>query len=105
MEYKKAKLTADSISKASKMLRAVGHPLRLAIVEAIDLNGKMTVSEVMEVLKKDQVSVSKALSVLKTGGLVVSEKCGNTRIYSVSHPNVINLLNCVRKHQPAGVKK
>lgn len=97
MEYKR--LDPKILQDAAKMLKSVAHPLRLRIIESLDIHRDMTVSELMKYLREEQVAVSKALGYLKKSGIVKSMVEGNTRVYRIAYPNVLNLLDCIRKHK------
>lgn len=97
-----AKINIESIHNAARVLRAIGHPDRLRIVEALEKKAK-SVKELMHELKLTQVSVSKHLAVLKKQRIVASIAVSNLRNYSIAYPNVIHVLNCLRTH--GGKKK
>ena len=91
------KISMESIHNAARVLRVIGHPDRLRIVEALEKKAK-SVKELMSELKLSQVSVSKHLATLKKQHIVRSEAVSNLRNYSIAYPNVIHVLNCLRTH-------
>ncbi len=91
------KIDIRNIMNAARVLRVIGHPDRLRIVEALEGSSK-TVKELMKELKLSQVSVSKHLAELKKHHIVRSEAVSNFRHYSISYKNVIHVLNCLRTH-------
>ena len=91
------KIDLRIIRAAAGVLRVVSHPDRLRLVEALE-HKKKTVTELMGELGLGQVAVSKHLAILRRHGIVRSETVSNFRLYFISYRNVINVLNCVRKH-------
>ncbi|MCB9800220.1 MAG: winged helix-turn-helix transcriptional regulator [Candidatus Omnitrophica bacterium] len=97
-------LDAITLKKAAGMLKAMAHPLRIRLVEILE-SGPSSVSDLCIRAGEDQVSVSKALAVLKQQGILACEIKGNLRIYSIIYPNVFNLLNCIRAHGQSDGRK
>lgn len=91
------KLDLKVIRHAAAVLRVIGHPDRLRIVEALEGEAK-PVKALVEELGLSQVLVSKHLAVLKDKGIVSCRAAANLRFYSIAYPNVIHVLNCVRSH-------
>lgn len=78
----------------AKIIKALGHPSRLMIVEELN-NGKRCVSELTELVGSDTSTVSKHLHVLKNAGLVFIEKQGTTVFYYLRMPCLLDFLRCV----------
>ncbi len=91
------KIDIKVIQNAARVLRVIGHPDRLRIVEALERSSK-SVKELMKELSLSQVSVSKHLAALKKNRIVQSEAVSNFRNYSITYRNVIHVLNCLRSH-------
>lgn len=91
------KLDLQVIRHAAAVLRVIGHPERLRIVEALEGSSK-PVKELMKELGLSQVVVSKHLGLLKGRGIVKCRADANRRLYSIAYPNVIHVLNCLRTH-------
>ncbi len=93
----KNRLNIVLLKKASQVLRCISHPDRLRLVERLE-GRELSVNELMRELGLAQAVVSKHLAVLKRGGIVRSLARANRRYYSVAYPNVLNILDCLRKH-------
>lgn len=91
------KLSAETLKRASRVLRCISHPDRLRLVECLE-GRELSVGELMTRLRLDQAAVSKHLAVLKKNGIVAGRVRANFRYYSISYPNVLNVLACMRKH-------
>lgn len=89
-------MTDDKIEFATSMFKLLGHPLRLRIVEILDLRGEMMVNDIAELTEQPQSTVSLYLNKLKNCGLLKSRRDGNQTYYSVNEPKLHILLNCLR---------
>lgn len=93
----KQRLSAQKLDFAATMFKMLGHPLRLQLVEMLDLHGEKTVNELAELCEQSQPTVSLYLNRLKTLGLLGSRRVGNQSFYFLEHPKLPVLLDCVRE--------
>ena len=77
----------------AKIFKALGHPSRLLMVDALR-DGEKCVCELRELVGDDLSTVSRHLAVLREAGVVVSEKRGTNIYYSVKLPCLGNFLEC-----------
>jgi ArsR family transcriptional regulator len=91
------KRAADDVSTAltAKYFRALGDPTRLRILELL-MNGALTVTELTQILRVPQSSVSNHLACLRWCGFVASESRGKWTHYTVSDPKIRTLVECGR---------
>jgi DNA-binding transcriptional ArsR family regulator len=82
---------------AAEVLKAVAHPLRLQIVEALE-GGEKSVGEIVEALGEKQAITSQQLNLMKDRGVLASRREGPKVFYRILNPNVIRVLNCVYDH-------
>lgn len=92
----KEQLSTAKVDFASSMFKMLGHPLRLRLVELLDVHGEKTVNELAELCGEPQPTVSLYLNRLKTLGLLGSRRAGNQTYYFVSQPKLGTLLDCIR---------
>ena len=78
----------------SKVLKAMGHPTRLFIIEELE-KVERCVCDLTEQIGADVSTVSKHLSVLKQAGIVVDDKRGNQVFYRLQVPCILNFFGCV----------
>ena len=71
------------LAELSGVLKAIAHPSRLLIVEALG-ETPHCVCELTAMIGADTSTVSKHLSVLKSAGVVIDEKRGNQVYYSLA---------------------
>ncbi len=82
--------------RAAKVFKAMGHPVRLAIIRCA-LGEGMCVGELRECLDRNQPNISQHLSVLRECGLVVSEREGTRVCYRIADERVADLFRSVEE--------
>jgi len=78
----------------ARILRALGHPSRLFIVEELR-KGERCVCELTALIGADISTVSRHLSVLKNVGIVIDDKRANQVFYRLLTPCILNFMGCV----------
>jgi DNA-binding transcriptional ArsR family regulator len=76
----KLNMDADTLKTLSEMLKALGHPSRIAILWLLcnAPDGKLTVKSIYEALKMTQPSISRHLGILKACNLLNRHKKART---------------------------
>lgn len=88
------KYTDSKVYEAkAKILKSLGHPTRLWIVEQL-ADGEHCVCEFVNAIAADFSTISKHLSVLKQAGIIEDNKRGKQVFYSLKVPCIINFLSC-----------
>ncbi len=87
-------ISEETLKRKAQVFKALGHPSRLAMVEAL-LKGERCVCELQELVGSDMSTVSRHLSVLRNAGLVNDRKDGLKVFYSLRMPCVAGFLECV----------
>ncbi len=93
---KKIPIDPKTLARAAKKLRVLAHPDRLRIVEMLR-SRRSAVGELATRLDLPQAVISKHLALLKKAGILASEADCNFRYYSLARPQVLNVLNCIKK--------
>ena len=81
------------IEAQAKIFKALGHPSRLLMAEALS-HGPLCVCELQELVGADMSTVSRHLSVLKGADIVADEKRGQNVYYSLKLTCLGQFLNC-----------
>lgn len=92
----KRQLSQQKLEFAASMFKMLGHPLRLKLVEMLDVHGERTVGELAELCEETQPTVSLYLNRLKILGLLGSRRSGTNTIYYIENPKLPVLLDCIR---------
>ncbi|MEZ4883409.1 MAG: metalloregulator ArsR/SmtB family transcription factor [Chitinophagales bacterium] len=85
----------QKLEKIAFILKTIAHPVRLQIVELLDLHGDLSVGEICEKLNTEQSLTSHHLSNMKLKGILSSTKDGRKVIYSLKEKSVLQILNCL----------
>ncbi|HNR67202.1 MAG TPA: metalloregulator ArsR/SmtB family transcription factor [bacterium] len=85
------------LEKTSKMLKAMAHPLRLAIVTLLEGGAKLNVTQIFESLDIEQAVASHHLSILKDRDVLASERDGKNIYYSLKNPQIRDVMKCIHK--------
>ena len=78
----------------AKIIKALAHPSRLMIVDAL-AEGEKCVGELQELVESDISTVSKHLALMKEAGIVVDRKVGQQVFYSLRVPCIVSFFGCV----------
>lgn len=89
------RIDADKILSAVNMLKVIAHPVRLAIVDLLTENKKLTVLEIQEVINLEQAIASQHLTLMQDKGVLVSEKVGRNKYFSLRYPKMKNIITCL----------
>lgn len=92
-----SKISARMIQEAAEVLKTIGHPVRLEILELLDEGGEHNVTAIYEALGLDQPIVSQHLGLMRDKGIVASRREGVNVFYRVHDEKVTRVLDCIRK--------
>ncbi len=90
-----ARLDHRLLEEAAEMIRVLGHPVRLRIVECLE-GAERTVSQVVAELQAPQAIVSQQLAKMRSAGIVACRREGNNVWYRVADDRVVRVLGCLR---------
>jgi DNA-binding transcriptional ArsR family regulator len=76
------------IESSASFLKALGHPVRLLIARDL-LEGQKCVGEIESSMNIRQANASQHLLILRTNGIVDSNRNGNQKYYYLKEPKVI----------------
>ena len=88
-ERKKCELQAE-------VLKALAHPLRLAVVQYLAKEEKC-VCEIVDYVGTSQSNISKHLSIMKRVGVLSDRKEGLSVYYRLNMPCALNFFQCVQE--------
>ncbi len=88
-------LNVEQLEHAANMLKALAHPLRIAILNMLEDGNKMTVTEIYEKLGIEQSTASHHLGILKDKNILLSKRDGKNTYYSLKHDTLNNIIKCV----------
>ncbi len=91
-------LTTEQLEKAANMLKAIAHPMRIAILNYLEDGDKKSVTEIHKLLGIEQSTTSHHLGILKDKGVLASKREGKNTYYFIKYRNISQILDCVSKN-------
>jgi DNA-binding transcriptional ArsR family regulator len=92
------KVDQNKLDRASEVMRALAHPLRLTIIEFIDKNKVINVNKIYNTLKLEQSITSQHLKILRLAGLVKTRREGKFIFYSLEYKAIRQAVEAIEKH-------
>ena len=93
-------LTEERRHRAAGVMKALGHPDRLRIVEVVVHHGEVTVGDLARLCDLEQPIVSHHAAVLRRAGIVEVRRQGTRRYHRLAHERFIKLLECIASCKP-----
>lgn len=88
-------LKPEQLESAAIMLKAIAHPMRIAIISFLEDGKKLTVTEIHERLNLEQSTTSHHLGILKDKGVLASQREGKNTYYFLKHEMLSNIVECI----------
>lgn len=80
----------------AEVFKAMGHPLRLGVIEFLQ-TGEKCVCEIVEEVGTEISNVSKHLSILKKAGILKDRRDGLKIMYRLTMPCALDFARCVER--------
>jgi DNA-binding transcriptional ArsR family regulator len=93
MEF--SELKPEEVEKAANMMKAISHPMRLAILGFLGDGNQLNVTEIHKLLKIEQSTASHHLGILKDKGILASSRKGKNTIYYLKRRKLGKLVRCI----------
>jgi DNA-binding transcriptional ArsR family regulator len=90
-------LDIDRLEQAAAMLKAMAHPMRIAILKHLEGDKKLTVTEIHELLGIEQSTTSHHLGILKDKGVLCSRREGKNTYYYLKNNVLVQVLDCLNQ--------
>jgi DNA-binding transcriptional ArsR family regulator len=91
-------MSPEQLEKAANILKAIAHPMRIAILEFLEDGNKMTVTQIHNLLGLEQSTTSHHLGILKDKGILASKREGKNTLYFLKYKNIGQILGCLQKN-------
>ncbi|UCC26072.1 MAG: winged helix-turn-helix transcriptional regulator [Gemmatimonadales bacterium] len=89
-------LPDEVVETTARMLKCLGHPLRLRILDLLERETELTVSEVQDALGLEQAVCSQHLNLMRDKGILARRKEGVHVYYRLGDPRSLKVLGCLR---------
>ncbi len=88
-------LNPEQLERAANMLKAIAHPMRIAIMSLLEDGGKLSVTEIHQRLNIEQSTASHHLGILKDKNVLGANREGKNTYYFLKHDNLKSIINCI----------
>jgi DNA-binding transcriptional ArsR family regulator len=90
-------LDINKLELAASMLKAIAHPMRIAILKHLEGGVRLTVTEIHERLGIEQSTTSHHLGILRDKGVLCSRRDGKNTYYYLKYEILSNIIECLEK--------
>ncbi len=87
------RLTPEDVQARAKVLKALGHPTRLHILDLLE-QGDLCLCEFNPLFKIRQPTLSRHLAVLKQAGIITERRAGSRLILHLATPCILRSFDC-----------
>ena len=94
---KDIQLDYSDLRKAVLVLRAVNHKLRQRVIDLLEENESMTVTDIYIKLRLEQSVASQHLAVLRRAGVVLTDRQGKFIFYSLDKERLAQIMRLVEE--------
>ena len=95
MQTTTKKLNAETLERVAEILKAIAHPIRLQVLEALKEHQTLTVTEMKEITSTEQSLLSNHLIKMKDRGLLKSVRKGKNIYYELVDENILKIFTCM----------
>jgi len=90
------------LEKAATVLKLIGHPVRIKIIEFLE-SGEHSVGEIQSEIDQIQAITSQHLRLMLRKGILKNRREGTSLYYSIADEFILNILKCIRNCHLDGV--
>lgn len=101
MEKTRRKLQVAEVMRVAEILKTIGHPVRLQILEILEQEEPLSVTDIQSRIEGnvEQSLLSHHLIKMKDKGLLKCEKQGMNVYYSISDRHLLKIFECMQNCQ------
>ncbi|MCD6091463.1 MAG: helix-turn-helix transcriptional regulator [Bacteroidales bacterium] len=93
----KLMLDIDKLEFAASKLRSIAHPMRIAIIDMLADNKRLSVTEIYKALNIEQAAASHHLNILKNNKVLISKREGKKIFYSLKNNTLTEIIQCINR--------
>jgi len=90
-------INVDKLDQAASKLRAISHPMRIAIIDLLSDGKQLSVTEIYEALDIEQATASHHLNILKNKGVLDSKRDGKKIFYTLKNITLTEIIECINR--------
>ena len=88
-------LDSNKLELAANMLKAIAHPMRIAILKHLEGGKKLSVTEIHELLGIEQSTTSHHLGILRDKGVLCAKREGKNTFYYLKFNILSQIVDCL----------
>ena len=89
----------EKLTRIANILKLVAHPIRLGVVHLLELHPRLSVTEICEMLDKEQSLISHHLQTMRLSGILSTKREGRSMFYSLKEKDVSLIIECLESCQ------
>lgn len=93
------KIKPEELDRCASMLKAIAHPIRIAIIELLSEQERLSVTEIYEQLDLEQAVASHHLGILKNKDVLISVRDGKNMLYELKYKQITQVVECIQNCQ------
>jgi DNA-binding transcriptional ArsR family regulator len=91
----KPRIESDKLDRAAYVLKAVAHPTRINIIDLLDQEKELSVTELSELLQCEQSLLSHHLTNMRDKGILSVRRDGKNMYYSLTDKTITKIIACI----------
>jgi DNA-binding transcriptional ArsR family regulator len=92
----KVRVDKKKLEKTAYVLKCVAHPVRISIIDLLEQEEQLTVSQLQEVLQIEQSLLSHHLTNMRDKGIVETRRQGKNVFYFLTDSTISNIIECIK---------
>lgn len=95
MQTSSTTLDKEILDRTASSLKAIAHPVRLAMIDLLRDGRRMNVTQIYTALGLEQAVASQHLSILKEKDIFSSRRQGKHSYYYLKHPKIVEVISLI----------
>lgn len=91
----KTRINTEKLERAAYVLKAVAHPTRINIIDLLDQQKELSVTEISEHLDCEQSLLSHHLTNMRDKGILAVRREGKNMFYSLTDKTITKIISCI----------
>ena len=91
----KTRIDSEKLERAAYVLKAVAHPTRINIIDLLDQQKELSVTQISELLDCEQSLLSHHLTNMRDKGILLVRRDGKHMYYSLTDKTITKIIACI----------
>lgn len=91
----KTRIDSVKLERAAYVLKAVAHPTRINIIDLLDQQKELSVTQISELLDCEQSLLSHHLTNMRDKGILMVRRDGKNMYYSLTDKTITKIIACI----------